>query len=64
MLSHQPEAVQDNGCGVASQSFEAATAYGVMGMRERDRHFAGELVISSQIGLGSAFHLRMPLLKP
>jgi len=55
--------VQDNGCGAASQSFEAATAYGVMGMRERARHFGGELEISSQIGLGSAFCLRMPLFK-
>ena len=54
--------VQDNGCGAASQSFEAANAYGVMGMRERARHFGGELEISSQIGLGSAFYLRMPLL--
>jgi signal transduction histidine kinase len=56
--------VQDNGCGAASQSFEAATAYGVMGMRERARHFGGEIEISSQIGLGSSFRLRMPLLKP
>jgi signal transduction histidine kinase len=55
--------VQDNGCGANSQSFEAATAYGVMGMRERARHFGGELDISSQIGLGSSFSLRMPLLK-
>ena len=55
--------VQDNGCGAASQSFEAATAYGVMGMRERARHFGGELEISSQIGRGSMFCLRMPLLK-
>ena len=55
--------VQDNGCGAASQSFEAATAYGVMGMRERARHFGGELEISSQIGRGSTFCLRMPLLK-
>lgn len=55
--------VQDNGCGAASQSFEAATAYGVMGMRERARHFGGELEISSQIGRGSTFCLRMPILK-
>ena len=54
--------VHDNGCGAVAQSFEAATAYGVMGMRERARHFGGELDISSQIGLGSLFRLRMPLL--
>ncbi len=55
-------AVQDNGCGAAAQAFEAATAYGVMGMRERARHFGGDLEISSQIGLGVLFRLRMPLL--
>jgi len=54
--------VQDNGCGAAAQSFEAPTAYGVMGMRERARHFGGQLEISSQIGRGSLFSLRMPLL--
>ena len=55
-------AVQDNGCGASALAFEAPTAYGVMGMRERARHFGGHLEISSQIGLGSAFTLRMPLL--
>lgn len=54
-------AVQDNGCGAAAESFEAPTAYGVMGMRERARHFGGELEISSQIGSGSLFKLRLPL---
>jgi signal transduction histidine kinase len=55
-------AVQDNGCGAAAQAFEAPTAYGVLGMRERARHFGGQLEISSQIGRGSLFSLRMPLL--
>jgi PAS domain S-box-containing protein len=55
-------AVQDNGCGAAAQAFEASTAYGVMGMRERARHFGGQLEISSQIGRGSLFSLHMPLL--
>ncbi|MDO8775075.1 MAG: PAS domain-containing sensor histidine kinase [Burkholderiaceae bacterium] len=55
-------AVQDNGCGAAAQAFEAPTAYGVMGMRERARHLGGQLEISSQIGRGSLFMLRMPLL--
>jgi PAS domain S-box-containing protein len=53
--------VQDNGVGAAPQAFEAATAYGVQGMRERARHFGGSLEITSQIGLGSTFHLRMQL---
>jgi PAS domain S-box-containing protein len=53
--------VQDNGVGAAPQAFEATTAYGVQGMRERARHFGGSLEITSQIGLGSIFHLRMQL---
>jgi PAS domain S-box-containing protein len=53
--------VQDNGCGASALAFEAPTAYGVMGMRERARHFGGQLEISSQIGLGSLFSLRLPL---
>ena len=55
--------VQDNGCGAHPNAFEAADAYGVMGMRERARHLGGKIEISSQIGLGSTFHLRIQLLK-
>ena len=54
--------VQDNGQGAHADAFEAANAYGVMGMRERARHLGGSLQISSQIGLGSTFHLRIQLL--
>ncbi|MDP1742044.1 PAS domain S-box protein [Polaromonas sp.] len=54
--------VQDNGRGAAPEAFEAANAYGVMGMRERARHLGGTLEITSQIGLGSLFHLRIQLL--
>ena len=53
--------VRDDGRGAPPEAFEAATAYGVMGMRERARHFGGVIEIESQIGLGAAFHLRMPL---
>lgn len=56
--------VQDNGKGAAPAAFEAANAYGVMGMRERARHLGGSLEISSQIGHGSLFHLRIQLPKP
>jgi signal transduction histidine kinase len=34
-----------------------------MGMRERARHLGGNIDISSQIGLGSMFFLRIQLLK-
>ena len=54
--------VKDNGCGAAAHAFEAPTAYGVMGMRERALHFGGQLEISSQIGLGSLFSLHVPLI--
>ncbi len=53
--------VRDDGRGAAPEAFEAATAYGVMGMRERARHFGGLIHIESQLGQGSAFHLHMPL---
>ena len=54
-------AVRDNGKGAEAAAFEAANAYGVMGMRERARHLGGALDISSQIGHGALFHLRIPL---
>jgi PAS domain S-box-containing protein len=53
--------VRDNGCGAASDAFDAPTAYGVMGMRERAQHHGGRLAITSQLGQGSLFHLRIPL---
>ena len=53
--------VQDNGNGAPAEAFEAKAAYGVMGMRERARHFGGHLSIASQIGEGSIFRLVLPL---
>jgi PAS domain S-box-containing protein len=56
--------VKDNGRGAPAQAFDAPDAYGVMGMRERARHLGGSIAISSQIGLGSSFHLHLQLSKP
>ena len=53
--------VCDNGRGAEMQAFEAADAYGIMGMRERARHLGGELRIWSQPGLGSCFQLELPV---
>jgi len=53
--------VQDNGKGASKQAFEAPTAYGVMGMRERARPFGGYIHIESEPGQGSVFELHMPL---
>ena len=55
--------VEDNGCGADPAAFEAADAYGVMGMRERARHLGGSIAIASQKGQGATFHLRIQLLK-
>jgi signal transduction histidine kinase len=53
--------VQDDGCGARPQAFEAADAYGVMGMRERARHFGGAVEIFSQPGQGTRFILSWPM---
>ncbi len=53
--------VQDNGRGASPAAFESATAYGVMGMRERALHFGGSLAIASQVGQGCTCHLHMKL---
>jgi PAS domain S-box-containing protein len=56
--------VQDNGQGAPAQAFEAPTAYGVMGMRERARHLGGSLLIDSEPGRGTRFELQIPLELP
>ncbi|RYF29196.1 MAG: histidine kinase, partial [Comamonadaceae bacterium] len=53
--------VKDNGVGAPTRAFEAATAYGVLGMRERARHFGGRIDIASAVGQGSTFVLHLPL---
>ena len=55
--------VQDDGCGADLAAFEAADAYGVMGMRERARHLGGSIAIVSQNSQGATFRLRIKLLK-
>jgi PAS domain S-box-containing protein len=54
-------AVQDNGVGAPAQAFEAADAYGVMGMRERARHFGGDVHITSAPGWGTRMCLTLTL---
>ena len=53
--------VRDNGQGADAAAFEAADAYGVMGMRERARHLGGSLEITSKKGVGSRFYLHIRL---
>ncbi len=47
--------------GASPQAFEAADAYGVMGMRERARQLGGRLSITSEPGQGSCLQLLIPL---
>jgi len=53
--------VRDDGRGAPPQAFEAHDAYGVMGMRERARHFGGRLEILSRVGQGTLCSLFWPL---
>jgi len=53
--------VEDNGIGAAPGTFVSSRAYGIMAMRERARHFGGQIAIASEPGRGSAFTLVLPL---
>jgi PAS domain S-box-containing protein len=53
--------VRDNGRGAPPEAFEAPTAYGVMGMRERALHFGGQVSIDSRPGQGVTFALLLPV---
>ena len=53
--------VEDDGCGALPQAFESPQAYGIMGMRERARHFGGWIEVDSQPGRGTCMRLSMPL---
>lgn len=53
--------VEDDGVGAPAQAFEAGDAYGVMGMRERARHFGGDIRIQSSPGQGTRMALSVAL---
>ena len=53
--------VSDNGIGASRDALESRTSYGVMGMRERARHFGGDIAITSEAGQGATFLLQLPL---
>jgi signal transduction histidine kinase len=54
-------AVSDNGRGAEACKFASPRAYGVLGMRERARHFGGELTLTSVPGQGTTVRLAAPL---
>ncbi len=53
--------VEDDCCGALPQAFESPQAYGIMGMRERARHFGGCIDIDSAPGRGTRMRLSMPM---
>jgi signal transduction histidine kinase len=53
--------VQDDGVGAPAQALEAGNAYGILGMRERARHFGGEVSIHSTLGQGTTTVLNVQL---
>jgi len=53
--------VSDDGGGAPPEAFEAADAFGVLGMRERARPFGGRLLIESRPDEGTCVELRLPL---
>ncbi|WP_426337899.1 response regulator [Pseudoduganella sp. S-14] len=53
--------VEDNGKGIESAGLSDRESWGLFGMHERTRRFAGELNISGKAGQGTTLHLRLPL---
>ena len=53
--------VQDDGVGAPAQALEAGNAYGILGMRERARHFGGQVSIRSTLGQGTTTVLNVQL---
>jgi PAS domain S-box-containing protein len=53
--------VRDDGVGAAPDALSDPRSYGVMGMRERARHFGGRLTIDSAPGQGTRVRLVMPI---
>ena len=53
--------VRDDGIGARPEALHHPHSYGVMGMRERARHFGGRLTIDTAPGQGTRVRLVMPI---
>ena len=53
--------IKDNGKGIESAGLSDRESWGLFGMHERTRRFAGELNISGKAGQGTTLQLRLPL---
>jgi len=54
-------AVEDDGCGIAPHAMEAGHSHGLRGIRERVRHFGGQVDISGAPGRGTGVLVQLPL---
>jgi PAS domain S-box-containing protein len=54
--------IKDNGQGAAYAKLWALNSFGMIGMRERARHFGGDIEVQSKEGFGCQISLDMPLL--
>jgi len=55
--------VQDNGCGIGSETLSSPLSIGLTGMRERALLMGGQFEIRSQPGSGTTIEVRLPLSK-
>jgi PAS domain S-box-containing protein len=53
--------ISDDGKGATTDRIWAADSFGMIGMRERARHYGGELTVNTAVGLGCEIQLEMPL---
>jgi two-component system sensor histidine kinase UhpB len=53
--------IQDDGKGIEATRAEGHASWGILGMRERARHFGGELTVAGEAGAGTTVTLRLPL---
>ncbi|WP_144159301.1 PAS domain-containing protein [Paraburkholderia sp. BCC1885] len=53
--------IRDDGKGIETAHPPERQSWGILGMRERARHFGGELTVTGQTGMGTAVVLRLPV---
>lgn len=53
--------IVDDGKGIAADGLLDRESWGILGMHERSRHYAGALTITGSAGQGTTLQLRLPL---
>lgn len=56
--------VSDNGCGFDVKTAVSSGGFGLTSMRERVNLFHGEIIVESELGMGTAVKARVPLSTP